>query len=64
MSFAVPALTLLLIGQPAVADAPKVNDMRLQLQLFAAAPDIVTPVGIAVDDKGRVLCIESKRPPC
>ena len=59
MSFAAPVLTLLLLGQPAVDDDPKVNDPRLQLQLFAAAPDIVTPVGIAVDDKGRVLCIES-----
>lgn len=38
---------------------PKVNDDRLSLKLFAAEPDIVTPVGIAIDAKGRVLAIES-----
>jgi putative membrane-bound dehydrogenase-like protein len=38
---------------------PKVLDPRLKLELFAAEPQIVTPTGIAVDDKRRVLCIES-----
>lgn len=45
---------------------PQVLDDRLQLQLVAAEPDIVTPTGLAVDDKGRVLVIESHthfRPP-
>jgi putative membrane-bound dehydrogenase-like protein len=39
--------------------APRVLDKRLKLELFAAEPQIVTPTGIAVDDRGRVLCIES-----
>jgi putative membrane-bound dehydrogenase-like protein len=38
---------------------PTVLDDRLQLQLVAAEPDVVTPTGLAVDDKGRVLVIES-----
>lgn len=38
---------------------PKVLDDRLAFELFAAEPQIVTPTGIAIDEKGRVLCIES-----
>jgi putative membrane-bound dehydrogenase-like protein len=38
---------------------PQVLDDRLQLQLVAADPDVVTPTGLAVDDRGRVLVIES-----
>ena len=38
---------------------PVVSDKRLKLELFAESPDIVTPTGVAVDAKGRVLCIES-----
>jgi hypothetical protein len=33
---------------------PKILDPRLKLELFAAEPQIVTPTGIAVDEKGRV----------
>lgn len=40
-------------------EMPKVLDNRLQLELVAAAPDVRTPTGIAVDEKGRVLVIES-----
>lgn len=47
------------IAQAAENAIPKVNDDRLSLKLFADAPDIVTPVGIAIDAKGRVLAIES-----
>ena len=43
----------------APSEMPLVLDDRLQLQLVAAEPDIVTPTGIAVDAKGRVLVIES-----
>jgi len=42
-----------------VADAPKTLDPQLKINLFADAPQIVTPTGITVDAKGRVLCIES-----
>jgi hypothetical protein len=38
---------------------PQVLDDRLQLQLVAEHPDVRTPTGIAVDEKGRVLVIES-----
>src|SRR5687768_6652966 len=38
---------------------PKVLDDRLQLQLVAAEPDVVTPTGLAVDERGQVLVIES-----
>ena len=38
---------------------PKVVDPRLKIELFAAEPDIVTPTGLAVDARGRVLVVES-----
>jgi putative membrane-bound dehydrogenase-like protein len=52
----------LALSVPAQADAigrPKAVDPRLKIELFAAEPDIVTPIGIAVDAKGRVLAVES-----
>ena len=45
---------------------PKVLDSRLIFERIAAEPEIVTPTGIAVDGRGRVLVIESHthfRPP-
>src|SRR5262245_1362786 len=38
---------------------PKVLDDGYQLELLAAEPDIVTPVGLDFDKKGRLLVIES-----
>ncbi len=38
---------------------PHVLDDRLQIELFAADPEIVTPCGLAVDARGRVLVVES-----
>lgn len=38
---------------------PEVRDERLELTLFAQTPDVVTPVGMAVDQRGRVFVIES-----
>lgn len=38
---------------------PQVLDQRLKISLFAADPDIVTPCGLAVDARGRVLVVES-----
>ena len=35
------------------------RDERLELTLFAADPDIVTPIGIAVDSRDRVYVLES-----
>jgi len=38
---------------------PAVHDERLELTLFASEPDIVTPIGIAVDASDRVFVLES-----
>lgn len=38
---------------------PQVLDARLTLQLVAAEPELVTPVGVAVDALGGILVIES-----
>lgn len=38
---------------------PRVLDSRLVFERIAAEPEIVTPTGITVDGRGRVLVIES-----
>jgi putative membrane-bound dehydrogenase-like protein len=61
------ALALFLAGSIALAgtpapdgsDAPRAADARLQVDLFAASPDIVQPIGIACLDSRRVLVVES-----
>ena len=50
-------LSALILG--AEAPSPQVLDDRLQIQLVAEHPDVRTPTGIAVDEQGRVLVIES-----
>lgn len=40
-------------------DHPEITDHRLDLTLFASDPDIVTPIGIAVDDEDRLFVLES-----
>src|SRR5690349_8070722 len=52
-------LLILLATVAAPVELPRVVDPRLRIELVAAEPDIVTPTGIAVDERGRVLCIES-----
>src|SRR5437879_4106452 len=44
---------------PPGVEMPVVADARLKLELVAAEPDIVTPMGIAVDERGRLLVVES-----
>jgi putative membrane-bound dehydrogenase-like protein len=47
-------------------EVPRAHDKRLVVELVAAAPDIVHPVSIACDARGRLLVIESHthfRPP-
>jgi putative membrane-bound dehydrogenase-like protein len=63
-------LTALLGPAPAedksASDAPHAADPRLQVDLFAAAPDIVHPIAVDFDQRGRLLVIESHthfRPP-
>jgi putative membrane-bound dehydrogenase-like protein len=59
----VPALGLLLTiscaRAPAASAPARPLDSRLVLERIAAEPQIVTPTGIAVDGRGRVLVIES-----
>jgi putative membrane-bound dehydrogenase-like protein len=58
-------LTMCLTLAAALADPapgiaqPRSLDSRLKITLFAAEPDIVTPCGLAVDARGRVLVVES-----
>ena len=46
-------------GEPPMAPLPKLLDPRLKIELFAQEPQIVTPVGIVVDSRGRPVVIES-----
>ncbi len=45
-------------GAPA-DELPRAADERITVELFAEHPQIVTPTGIAVDDRGRVFVAES-----
>jgi putative membrane-bound dehydrogenase-like protein len=45
------------IGQ--AGEAPRAADPGIQVTLFATAPDIVHPIGVAFDRRGRLLVIES-----
>jgi putative heme-binding domain-containing protein len=62
-------LTAAVAGLGAAApegDGPRSSDPGVVIERFAAAPDVVTPVGVTVDPKGRVLVVESHthfRPP-
>lgn len=51
---------MLFVGVPLLTGAPpKVLDPRLQLELLAEAPMLVTPVGVAIDSHGRIFVVES-----
>lgn len=52
--FLVAAFTTSILAAP-----PKSPDPRIVIELVAEAPDIVTPTGLGVDAKGRVIVIES-----
>jgi putative membrane-bound dehydrogenase-like protein len=54
----------LMLSRPAVAgsaagETPQVADPTLQVECFASAPQIVHPIGVAFDARGRLLVIES-----
>ena len=53
------ALVIVSVSRPVAAQTAATNDARVELQLVARAPDIVTPIGVAVDKHGRVLVLES-----
>lgn len=44
---------------PTPAAQPQVLDERLQISLVASEPDVVTPIGLTFDHRGRLLVIES-----
>jgi putative membrane-bound dehydrogenase-like protein len=44
---------------PSPPSHPRTLDSRLVFELIAAEPAIVTPTGIAVDQRGRILVVES-----
>ncbi|MBN9118732.1 MAG: c-type cytochrome [Planctomycetes bacterium] len=46
-------------AQPKPPDAPVSADKRLVVEPFAAAPDIVHPIALDFDAKGRLLVVES-----
>ncbi len=52
-------LALSLATSAAARQTPEVVDPRFRLELFAADPDIVTPIGATFDRQGRLLVIES-----
>ncbi len=51
----------LLLALPVAAEVmpPQVLDANLKIELIAAEPDINTPIGIAVDKKGRLFVVEN-----
>jgi putative membrane-bound dehydrogenase-like protein len=49
-----------LIAAPAEVPYPVSPDGAVKISLFAAEPDIVTPIGTTVDTHGRLLVIESQ----
>jgi putative membrane-bound dehydrogenase-like protein len=53
------ATAFLFVINSATAQQPVVTDERLVIDLVASEPDIVTPTGIAVDERGRVWVIEN-----
>jgi putative membrane-bound dehydrogenase-like protein len=56
---AVLAATAAAQARAAGPAGPVAEDRRLVITRFAAEPDVVTPTGLTVDPKGRVLVIES-----
>lgn len=53
------SLAALLLAAAANAQPPKSADSRLVVTPFAAAPDIVQPIALDFDAKGRLLVVES-----
>lgn len=49
----------LLHGLRAEINFPEIKDPRFELSIFAAEPQIVNPIGLAIDRRGRLFVIES-----
>lgn len=61
---AIASTAVLLLAGVASAQPPKLEtpisaDPRLEVELFAVAPDIVQPIAVDFDAKGRLLVVES-----
>src|SRR5207249_538914 len=52
-------LSLVFSAASAQAAPPTVADPRLLIELIAGEPDLVTPTGVAVDERGRIWVIEN-----
>lgn len=52
-------ILLLLCAAIPAEDMPQVKDPDVVLELVADSPDVRTPVGITVDERGRVIVVES-----
>ncbi len=48
-----------LIQSVACATTPRIHESGHELTLFAESPDIVTPIGMAIDDRDRIFIVES-----
>ncbi len=59
LSFSIICLTSPAIAQQPNLEVPKAHDPRIVVELFAASPDIVHPIGLDFDARGRMLVIES-----
>ena len=53
------ALVVLPLAGQGNSTYPRLSDNRLQIALYAENPDIVTPIGAAVDARGRLFVVES-----
>jgi putative membrane-bound dehydrogenase-like protein len=53
------ALVVLPLAGQGTPTSPQLADQRLQISLYAENPDIVTPIGAAVDARGRLFVVES-----
>jgi putative membrane-bound dehydrogenase-like protein len=53
------SLFVALLVAAAPVEVPRVLDDRLQLELILQEPEIVTPTGLTIDARGRILVIES-----
>lgn len=47
------------VAMAAEVNLPLISDPRLELTLIASEPDLVTPIGVAIDRRGRVFIVES-----
>ena len=59
LCFSVSLVTTSHAASDTAIEYPKLSDDRLQVTLYAADPDIVTPIGAVVDAQGRLYVIES-----